>query len=295
MTVKGLIKGKFSSPSELEASRNLILRYKRGEYKDGFDEDLLWRAKTLYNSAYHPDTGDLMFLPGRMSAQVPFNMVITGCMMTFYRSTPSVVFWQWVNQSFNALVNYTNRSGDTPLSTSTMVSSYCAATGGALVTALGLNSMVRTLPPLVGRLVPFVACSAANCINIPMMRRLELTQGIPLETAQGERVGESKVAAKEAITMVTLSRIGMAMPGMVLIPVIMNSLDRRGVFRRYPRIGAPVQVGLCGLILTFSTPLCCAIFEQRAKISVDKVEMDIQQSLWDSNQRHDVLYYNKGL
>jgi len=277
---------------QLDAAKELVLRYRKGELRDRtVDEEELWRAKTLYNSAFHPDTGEKMFLPGRMSAQVPFNMVITGCMMTFYRTTPAVIFWQWFNQSFNALVNYTNRSGDAVISTNTLVTSYCAATGGALATALGLNSLVRSLPALVGRLVPFVACSAANCINIPLMRRLELTEGTPVETSDGKRVGLSKVAAREGIAMVTLSRIGMAAPGMVLIPVIINNLDRKGLFRKHPRLSAPLQVLLCGLILTVSTPLCCAIFEQRASISVSRLEPDIQRQV----KNCDVLFYNKGL
>ena len=127
------------------------------------------------------------------------------------------------------------------------------------------------------------------------MRRLELTRGTPLDTDQGERVGMSRVAAREGIAMVTLSRIGMAMPGMVLIPVIMNHLDNRGLFRRQPRLAAPLQVGLCGLILTFSTPLCCAIFQQRSKISVERLEQDIQNKVKWSESKPKVLYYNKGL
>ena len=59
----------------------------------------------------------------------------------------------------------------------TLGSSYVAATASCLVTALGLNAVVKTMPPLVGRLVPFVSVAAGNSINIPLMRRAELSEG----------------------------------------------------------------------------------------------------------------------
>ncbi|ROT80286.1 putative sideroflexin 1,2,3 [Penaeus vannamei] len=223
------------------------------------------------------------------------NMTITGCMLTFYKTTPAVVFWQWINQSFNAVVNYTNRSGDSPISVKQLGTSYVMATTGALVTALGLNSLVKSLPPLIGRLVPFTAVAAANCVNIPMMRMKEIQDGVTLLDNNGNKLGESKTAAKKGIAAVCVSRILMAAPGMVLPPILMNALEKRGTLRRMPWISAPLQVGLCGLCLTFATPACCALFPQKASIAVSSLEPEVQEKIRALPDAPDVVYYNKGL
>ncbi|KOC70952.1 Sideroflexin-3 [Habropoda laboriosa] len=287
----------FVGAERFEHARDVVTKYRKGDNLKqlGITEDELWKCKYLYDSAYHPDTGEKMLLIGRMSAQVPMNMFITGCMLTFYKTTAHVITWQWVNQSFNALVNYTNRSGSSPIPMDTILQSYAAATGGAVVTALGLNRLCRSAPPLVGRLVPFAAVAAANCVNIPFMRMSELQNGIELQTEEGTKVGNSKYAAKKAIAAVTLSRILMASPSMILAPIIMNFMDRKQMLRNAKWAVVPIQVALCGICLTFATPLCCALFVQRVPISVDDLEPEVREQVLSKDPGLRTVYYNKGL
>lgn len=166
----------------------------------------------------------------------------------------------------------------------------------------------------MGRFVPFAAVAGANCVNLPFMRWNEIRDGIAVFDKDGQRVGgklfidklfvsdlllvnlESSEAAKKAITEVVLSRIGMAVPGMIIPPIIMNTLEQKPFMRRRPWLNSPIQILLCGFFLTFTTPMCCALFPQKSSIAVAKLDPKLREKLvHDGMKETDRVYFNKGL
>lgn len=285
--------------SDLDQARETLRIYKEKGILPSSNGTGLWQAKYLYDSAHHPDTGDRQNIFGRMSFQVPGGMLITGILLAFYRSPLEIFLGQWLNQSFNALVNYTNRSGESQLDNSTIGTAYLTATSTATVVAIGFNKygmkiVPASLKPLFARFVPFTAVAAANMINIPMMRQNELKDGIPLVDEEGNKLGTSIVAAQHAIPKVVESRITIAAPGMLLLPVIMTSLEKRGY--KFGRLASCcVQTALLGGFLLVMVPVGCSLFAQQQSISVDDLEPAVRDRIKEKHKGLQTVYYNKGL
>ena len=68
-----------------------------------------------------------------------------------------------------------------------------------------------------------MAAPAPAPLTAPAPARREMAEGIQLFDAEGRRVGRSPQTAKEAIVMVTVSRIGMAIPSMGRMALVVLS------------------------------------------------------------------------
>jgi len=290
------------STLKLEEAKVLVNEYKVGSEPPGTTQQQVLRAMQLYRSAFHPDTGELQNVFGRMSFQTPGGMLITGAMLQFYKSVPQVVFWQWFNQSFNALVNYTNRNANSPTSTTQLGIAYTSATFSALATAIGLKkALEKTSSKLLQRFVPCAAVAAANFVNIPLMRQQELLTGISVTDESGQTVCHSRTAAVTGISQVVTSRVIMAVPGMLCLPVIMEKMEKRSWFKSRAYLHGPFQVLGVGCFLTLMVPLACALFPQTVTItskslrSSDPIAYQQLKDKFGVDDIPQVLYYNKGL
>jgi hypothetical protein len=94
----------FYSETEVRQAQTLVQT--ASEYADDRSMDrTLWEARRISEAALHPDTGEIMPRPFRMSGFVLYNGPMCVAMVVS-TSTPTLLFWSWVNQSQNALVNY---------------------------------------------------------------------------------------------------------------------------------------------------------------------------------------------
>lgn len=80
------------------------------------------------------------------------------------------------------------------------------------------------------------------------MRQTELMYGVDVSDANGNKLCLSKVAAVKGISQVIFSRIVMCAPGMLILPVIMERLEKYNWMLRIKVLHGPIQVLFVGCL-----------------------------------------------
>ncbi|VFV19572.1 sideroflexin-5 [Lynx pardinus] len=209
----------------------------------------------------------------------------------------STVFWQWLNQSHNACVNYANRNATKPSPASKFIQGYLGAVISAVSIAVGLNVLVQKANKftpatrlLVQRFVPFPAVASANICNVVLMRYGELEEGIDVLDGDGNLVGSSKIAARHALLETALTRVVLPMPILVLPPIVMSMLEKTALLQARPRLLLPVQSLVCLAAFGLALPLAISLFPQMSEIETSQLEPEIARA---TSSR--TVVYNKGL
>ena len=106
-------------------------------------------ARRIVRSIEHPDTGKPVPFYGRMSGFVPINVPILFMLIMVRPTFVNIVAGQWLNQSYNAAMNYANRNATSTYSTRDILKGYASAV--AVSVGLGL-SLQTVFKPRIARL-----------------------------------------------------------------------------------------------------------------------------------------------
>jgi hypothetical protein len=294
--------------AELNAAADVVRRHAAGA---AVPPDTLQRAEQLRAAALHPDTGQPIALPLRMAAHVPANTVLLIGMLTA-RSVAATAAWQFANQSFNALQFYANRNASNEVSDAKVLASYAGAVASSVTVgvllrraALRAEAAAANLPPshparwrawAANLAVPFMGAAAGKPLQIGLMRSDEVTDGVTVYDAAGDARGRSAAAGRAAVGMTVATRTVYLVP-MLYLPVLQSWL----VNSAFPALGrssaaaGAVYVAITALSSAYATPLCIALFDQRASLPAAALEPALQ-GLADRHGRPvERLYFNKGL
>ncbi|KAJ3613381.1 hypothetical protein NHX12_019631, partial [Muraenolepis orangiensis] len=137
----------FVTEERLLESVALLESFKHGILPPGVTSAQLWQAHKIKQAIIHPDTGEKILMPFRMSGFIPFGTPVVGLLLP-NQTLGSTVFWQWLNQSHNACVNYSNRNASKPTEASTFVHGYAGAVTSAV--SIAVSSQHASLPPRGG-------------------------------------------------------------------------------------------------------------------------------------------------
>ncbi|XP_035769000.1 sideroflexin-5b [Neolamprologus brichardi] len=281
----------FVSEKRLKECIKLLDDYKHGALPPGVSDVQLWEAQKIKQAIIHPDTGEKIFMPFRMSGYVPFGTPIVIGLLLPNQTVVSTIIWQWLNQSHNACVNYANRNATKFTGKATVLWLHRLQSHHLWLQSLFVSLHRFCLKCIIiSELSPSPFAASANICNVGLMRHSELSEGVDVLDNNGNVVGSSRIAARHAIMETAFTRVVLPMPIFVLPPIIMSYLERLRFLQSNRRLLLPIHSAVCLVTFGLSLPVAISLFPQMSQIEVSCLEPEIAMAT-DCK----VVTYNKGL
>lgn len=136
------IRTAFVTDAQVDDALNLLKSHE-GKF---IEPEQLEAARKIKDAVVHPDTGEKIFLPLRLSFLIPCNLVLDTLMLSARGLTQNVAA-QWLNQTYNCLHYYANRNASNEEGVRKIVEAYAGATASSVGAAVGLHSLLDKVPP----------------------------------------------------------------------------------------------------------------------------------------------------
>lgn len=271
--------------AKLVAARGLLEKFREDPQRTklGYSNEELWEARRIVDSAVNSSTGEVIYPIARMCAFIPSSVPITLGMLTM-TSTPAVLGLQWINQSYNAIFNYSHRS-ELSRDKTKILEAYALATATSCGLAFGLNKLASNIRP--PWLISTVAVMAAGSANVAFTRANEIQDGVSVFNKDGEKIGTSKIAGKFAVGYTILSRsVLLPIPLMVVPGFLSSVLSKRFMGGRTSRV---VDILCIIAAQSIALPACVAAFPQKLSLKRSQLEPSFHSS------EDEIVYVQKGV
>lgn len=270
----------------------------------------LQKAEYLVASSVHPTTGEVIPWPCRTCSFTTTNIPIIFGMLMSPPTPITTAFWQWLNQTYNAGLNYGNRSGSTGADGPSeqeqkmaLAKGYSAAVTSAVAVSVALRKMFAKRTQglkggkllLMNSLVSYAAVACSGFANAFCMRMNEIESGIDMKSSNGEVVGKSQIAAKKAVIQTSFSRTILAIPVFAIPCAALYSIEKMGMMPKKFGPKTAVELSVLAVALTIAMPMAISFFPQIGSMSASSLEPQFQNLTDSTGKRMNEFYFNKGM
>lgn len=257
----------------------------------------------MVSTAIHPDTNEFIPWVQRFSSFLPINIPICYGFIIAAPTPFNTIFWQWINQTYNAFLNYGNRNASSIYTNEDIAKSYAVACASSISVGLLIRKLLAGRAAaasgasliVLNSVSSFFACASAGFMNAWFMRQTEMQKGINvLDPATKEPIGKSQKCAKAAVLQTAISRIFLNVT-IFLPPFALLAIEKMHMMPGNFYMKTLVEGILISGELYLAVPVGVAMYPREGKILAVDLEEEFRNRKDANGEIITEYIFNKGL